>query len=199
MIQIAQHIGADIFVTVSSADKCDLMKECGIQEDHIFNSRDLSFTKGINRMTDGQGVDVIINTLTGEALRQTWSCISPFGRFVELGKQDVLANNGLEMKHFSANASFALVNVQVRSPECALYEVTNLCAGNLPYSSWQSCIPLEQGLQSLQLGCAEDRASCDRLRLLRHPDSFPHDAKRLSHGQDRIEGYRAISHTCFTP
>lgn len=120
MIQIAQHIGADIFVTVSSADKCDLMKECGIQEDHIFNSRDLSFTKGINRMTDGQGVDVIINTLTGEALRQTWSCISPFGRFIELGKQDVLANNGLEMKHFSANASFALVNVQVSSSKmCA--------------------------------------------------------------------------------
>ena len=116
MIQIAQHVGADIFVTVSSADKCDLMKECGVQEDHIFNSRDLSFTKGIKRMTDGQGVDVIVNTLTGEALRQTWSCIAPFGRFVELGQKDVLANNELEMKHFSANASFSLVNVQVRSP-----------------------------------------------------------------------------------
>lgn len=113
MIQIAQHVGAEIFVTVSSAEKCDLIKEYGIQEDHIFSSRDLSFTKGINRMTNGQGVDVIINTLTGEALRQTWACISPFGRFVELGKRDVRANNGLEMKHFSANASFSLVDVQV--------------------------------------------------------------------------------------
>ena len=117
MIQIAQHIGAEIFVTVSTTDKCDLMKEYGIEDDHIFNSRDLSFTKGINRMTNGRGVDVIINTLTGEALRQTWACISPFGRFVELGKKDVLANNRLEMKHFSANASFSLVNVQVLSSQ----------------------------------------------------------------------------------
>ena len=113
MIQIAQHVGAEIFVTVSTTDKCDLMKECGIKYDHIFNSRDFSFTKGINRMTNGQGVDVIINTLAGEALRQTWACISPFGRFIELGKKDVLANNRLEMKHFSANASFSLVNIQV--------------------------------------------------------------------------------------
>lgn len=113
MIQVAQYIGAEIFVTVSSLDKCDLLKGYGIKDDHIFNSHDLSFAKGIKRMTNGKGVDVILNTLTGEALRQTWACISPFGRFVELGKADVLANNGLEMKHFLANASFALVNVQV--------------------------------------------------------------------------------------
>ena len=117
MIQIAQHFGAEIFVTVSATDKSDLIKDYGVKDDHIFNSRDLSFTKGINRMTNGRGVDVIINTLTGEALRQTWACISPFGRFVELGKKDVLANNRLEMKHFSANASFSLVNVQVLSSQ----------------------------------------------------------------------------------
>ena len=117
MIQIAQHCGAEIFVTVSTKEKCDLVKECGIQDDHIFNSRDLSFAKGINRMTNGQGVDVIINTVTGEALRQAWACISPFGRFVELGKKNVLVNNELEMKHFSANVSFSLVNVQVLFPQ----------------------------------------------------------------------------------
>ena len=117
MIQIAQHVGAEIFVTVSTTDKYKLIKGYGIKDDHIFNSRDLSFTKGINRITNGQGVDVIINTLTGEALRQTWACVSPFGRFIELGKRDVLANNGLEMKHFSANVSFSLVNVQVLFPK----------------------------------------------------------------------------------
>ncbi|KAL9103462.1 MAG: hypothetical protein Q9163_001490 [Psora crenata] len=112
MIQIAQHVRAEIFVTVSTTDKCDLMKGYGIKADHIFNSHDLSFTKGINRMTNGKGADVIINTLTGEALRQTWACISPFGRFVQLGKKDVLANSGLDMKFFSANVSFSMVNMQ---------------------------------------------------------------------------------------
>ena len=113
MIQIAQHVGAEIFVTVSTASKHDLMKELGIQEDHILDSRDLTFAMGINLMTNDYGLDVIINTLTDEALRQTWACIAPFGRFVQLGKRDVLTNNTLEMKHFLANVSFSSVNVQV--------------------------------------------------------------------------------------
>ena len=113
MIQIAQNIGAEVFVTVSSTEKRDLMKAYSIGDDHILNSRDLNFSKGVKRLTDNQGVDVIINTLAGEALRQTWACILPFGRFIELGKKDVLANNDLEMKHFIANTSFAMVNIQV--------------------------------------------------------------------------------------
>lgn len=115
MIQVAQYLGVEIFVTVSSGDKCDLMKKLGIEDDHILNSRDLSFARGIKRMTSGQGVDVIINNLTGEAQRQTWACISQSGRFMQLGKQDALANTGLEMRHFLANASFSSVNVKVLS------------------------------------------------------------------------------------
>ena len=164
MVQVAQHVGAEIFVTVSTTEKRDVMKECGIQDDHIFNSRDLSFTKGINRMTNGQGVDIIINTLSGEALRETWACISPFGRFVELGKKDVLANNGLEMKHFSANASFSLVNVQVMSPPNP-HSLTRakFFSGNLPHCTCQSCSIVDQGLQSLPLGCAQGSTPRDRL------------------------------------
>lgn len=113
MIQIAKHLGAEIFVTVSSPEKRNLMMDCGVPEDHIFNSRNLSFAKAIKRMTVGKGVDVVINTLAGEAMRETWHCISPFGRFVELGKRDILANNSLDMKHFLPNVSFASVNIQV--------------------------------------------------------------------------------------
>ena len=177
MIQIAQHVGAEIFVTVSSTEKRDLMKACGIKEDQIFNSRDLSFTKGISRMTNGQGVDVIINTLTGEALRQTWACISPFGRFVELGKKDVLANNKLEMKHFSANASFSLVNIKVNSLRIDLLDEAKVSIGPLPHSPCQSCQIIEQGLQSFPLRSAQSRTSCDRLRLFRRPDCFPNHAE----------------------
>ncbi|KAL8653433.1 MAG: hypothetical protein Q9226_003851 [Calogaya cf. arnoldii] len=113
VIQIAQHVGTEIFITVSTVEKRDLLKkQYGIKDDHIFPSRDFQFTKAISRMTAGEGVDVIINTLSGEALRQTWACIAPFGRFVQLGKRDGLGNNGLEMKHFAANVSFSVVNMQ---------------------------------------------------------------------------------------
>jgi NADPH:quinone reductase-like Zn-dependent oxidoreductase len=36
-------------------------------------------------MTGGKGVDVVVNSLAGEALRKTWECIAEFGRFVEVG------------------------------------------------------------------------------------------------------------------
>lgn len=141
MIQIAQHVGAEIFVTVSTAEKSQLMQDCGVQKDHILDSRDGSFAKAINRMTDGQGVDVIVNTLSGEALRQSWACISPFGRFVELGKRDVLANSSLEMKHFSANVTFSSVNVQVSLPKYFLEfnGGAKTIAGNMSYCTQESC------------------------------------------------------------
>lgn len=96
-IILSQHIGAKIFVTVSSeAKKQFLIDTYGISKDHIFNSRDHSFATGVKRMTGGRGVDVVLNSLAGEALRQTWLCVAPFGRFIELGKKDI----GKYMKEF---------------------------------------------------------------------------------------------------
>ena len=113
-IQLARHIGAEIYVTAGSQAKRDLLiQEYGIPADHVFNSRDLSFAKGIMRMTKGKGVDVVLNSLSGEALRRTWECISMFGRFIEVGKRDILGNTGLEMSPFLRNVTFAGVNLEV--------------------------------------------------------------------------------------
>ncbi|CAG8327922.1 unnamed protein product [Penicillium salamii] len=132
-IILAQHIGAEIFVTVSSDPKKQfLMETYGIAEDHIFNSRDYSFAAGIKRMTKQKGVDVVLNSLAGEALRQTWLCVAPFGRFIELGKRDIgknrdfnffgpieltwltsfiVGNTGIDMSQFMHNITFAGVNM----------------------------------------------------------------------------------------
>ena len=111
-IVLAQHLHAEIFVTVGSEEKKSLvMEKYGIREDHIFNSRNLDFAKGIMRMTDGKGVDVVLNSLAGEALRQTWNCIAMFGRFIEIGKKDIVGNTGLDMAPFMRNVSFISVNL----------------------------------------------------------------------------------------
>lgn len=128
-IQLCKMIGADIFVTCGSlAKKQLLMEKYGIAEDHIFNSRDLSFAKGmtsrtqlqldpkltsigIMRQTEGRGVDVILNSTSGEALRQTWHCIAQFGRFLEVGKRDIMTNTGLDMQPFIKNASYSGVHI----------------------------------------------------------------------------------------
>ena len=89
------------------------MDQYGIPADHVFNSRDLAFAKGIMRMTNGKGVDMILNSLAGDALRKTWECIAQFGRFIEVGKKDILCNSGLEMNPFLRNVTFAGVNIEV--------------------------------------------------------------------------------------
>lgn len=98
-ITIAKQIGAEIFATVGSEEKRKLLvNEYNISEDHIFSSRDTSFAKGIIRMTKGRGVDVVLNSLAGEALRMSWHCLADWGRFLEIGNTDILANTGLDMK-----------------------------------------------------------------------------------------------------
>lgn len=121
-IQLAKHRGAEIFVTAGSKVKRELLRdEYQIPADHIFNSRNLDFTKGIMRMTNGKGVDVVLNSLSGEALRKTWECISMFGRFLEVGKRDILGNTGLEISPFLRNVTFAGVNLEVSHSRIILH------------------------------------------------------------------------------
>jgi NADPH:quinone reductase-like Zn-dependent oxidoreductase/acyl carrier protein len=112
-IQLAKHYDAEIFATVGSAEKKSLIRgSYGIREDHIFNSRDLSFSKGVMRMTKGKGVDIVLNSLSGEALRESWHCLAPFGTFVEIGIKDILGNVGLDMLPFLRDTTFASVNLE---------------------------------------------------------------------------------------
>lgn len=111
-IMLAQMIGAEIFVTVGSLEKKQfLMIQYGIPEDHILYSRDTSFSRGIRRVTNNQGVDVVVNSLAGDLLRETWECLAPFGRFVEIGKADITKNTRLDMLPFEYNVSFASVDL----------------------------------------------------------------------------------------
>jgi acyl transferase domain-containing protein/NADPH:quinone reductase-like Zn-dependent oxidoreductase/NADP-dependent 3-hydroxy acid dehydrogenase YdfG len=112
LVQLAQHVGATVYATVGTLAKKQLLVSLGVDEDHIFSSRDLSFAQGIMRVTEGRGVDVVVNSLTGEALRKTWECVAEFGRFIEVGKVDIYGNTGLEMKPFLQNRMFVGVNLE---------------------------------------------------------------------------------------
>ncbi|KAL1603469.1 putative PKS/NRPS-like protein biosynthetic cluster [Paraconiothyrium brasiliense] len=111
-LQIAQSIGAEVFATVGYDFKKQLlMDEYGIPADHIFYSRDTSFAQGIMRVTNGYGVDVVLNSIAGESLRASWECIAPYGRMIEIGKADINANTSLPMAFFAKNAMFAGVDL----------------------------------------------------------------------------------------
>ncbi|KAL4810922.1 hypothetical protein BDV18DRAFT_165373 [Aspergillus unguis] len=111
-IQIAKLYGAIIFGTVGSEDKKELLMDLySIPAENILDSRNSSFASGIHRITNGKGVDVVLNSLSDSLLVSSWECIAPFGRFLELGKKDILSNGDLPMRMFERNASFHAIDL----------------------------------------------------------------------------------------
>ncbi|KAI9668413.1 MAG: Type I Iterative PKS [Alyxoria varia] len=111
-ISLAQMVGANIYATVSTPEKRNhLVKEYGIPTNRIFYSRSTSFSSKVMEATGSRGVDVCLNSLAGEQLRKSWQCMAPFGRFVEVGKRDIVANSRLEMGGFERNVTFTGVDL----------------------------------------------------------------------------------------
>jgi NADPH:quinone reductase-like Zn-dependent oxidoreductase len=111
-------IGAEVYATVGSVDKKQLLIETyGIPENRIFYSRDTSFGPAVREATGGKGVDVVINSLAGDLLRETWDCLAPFGRFIEIGKRDITSNTRLEMAKFEYNCTFSSVDLTLVAAE----------------------------------------------------------------------------------
>ena len=108
-IQVAQWIGAEIFATAGNQEKRDYLNSLGIK--HIMDSRTVDFADYIMTVTKGQGVDVVLNSIAGEAAIKSFSILAPFGRFIEIGKRDIVENNRLAMLPFNRNLTFAAIDL----------------------------------------------------------------------------------------
>ncbi|OJJ97005.1 hypothetical protein ASPACDRAFT_63311 [Aspergillus aculeatus ATCC 16872] len=163
-IQVAMYCGAKIFTTVSTEEKKQfLMERYNIPGNHIFSSRNTLFAKGIKRLTGDRGVDVVLNSLAGEMLIASWECIGPFGRFIEIGKNDILTNTKLPMLHFEKNVTFTAVDLAEMAfdrPQLIQQALTDnvfklIEAGNLKIPQPLQAFgvgDLEQALRHLQSG-----------------------------------------------
>ncbi|KAL4863599.1 hypothetical protein BDV12DRAFT_206352 [Aspergillus spectabilis] len=106
-IRVCEYVGATIYATVGSEEKVQyLMDRFGIPRHRIFNSRSADFLPEVKRETNGRGVDVVLNSLTGPLLHASWDCLASFGRMIELGKRDFLSNGQLSMGPFIKNRSY---------------------------------------------------------------------------------------------
>ncbi|KAJ5762185.1 uncharacterized protein N7511_005567 [Penicillium nucicola] len=118
-IMMAQSIGAEIFVTVGSTEKRKFIRDTyGIPLDRIFSSHDASFVDDILTYTAGRGVDVILNSLAGALLRASLSCIAPFGRFIEIGTQNIEEDNNISLAPFGRCISFFSVDLWAKYDHC---------------------------------------------------------------------------------
>jgi polyketide synthase 5 len=112
-LAIARAAGAEIFATAGSPQRRELLHRMGIE--HVYDSRSTDFADLIRRDTDGYGVDIVLNSLTGAAQRAGFELLADGGRFVEIGKRDVYANARLGLFPFHRNLTFHYVDLALMS------------------------------------------------------------------------------------
>jgi myxalamid-type polyketide synthase MxaB len=132
-IQIAQQAGAAIFATASPS-KWDFLKSWGVQR--IMNSRTLDFADEVMSATQGEGVDIVLNSLSGEFIPKSLSVLSSKGRFIEIGKNGAWEPE--RVAQFAPNLSYFLIDlVEVTQQQPDLinsmlcHVMQQLAAGNL--------------------------------------------------------------------
>src|SRR5207248_7753193 len=86
-VQVARLTGAEIFATAGSEEKRAFLRSLGLR--HVFDSRSHGFAEQIMQRTRGAGVNVVLNSLTGEFISRGLSVLAAGGRFLELGKREI--------------------------------------------------------------------------------------------------------------
>ena len=122
-IQHAKAVGATIIATAGTEEKRDYLRLLGA--DHVLDSHSLVFSETVMEITGGRGVDVILNSLAGEAILRNLDVMRRFGRYIELGKRDIYANNRIGLRPFRNNISYFGVDIDqmiIREPEMARAE-----------------------------------------------------------------------------
>src|SRR5690606_38382168 len=92
------------YATAGSEDKREFLRLLGVK--HIYDSRSLAYADEILADTGGRGVDVVLNSLAGEAINRNLRVLKPFGRFLELGKRDFYENTRIGLRPFRNNISY---------------------------------------------------------------------------------------------
>ena len=107
-ISVCLSMGCNVFTTVGSAAKREFLKKefPQLEDSHIGNSRDCSFEDMVMFQTNGRGVDIVLNSLADEKFKASVRCLADFGRFVEIGKYDIVQNNPISKFTLTFDTNF---------------------------------------------------------------------------------------------
>ncbi|MEM1305390.1 MAG: zinc-binding dehydrogenase, partial [Planctomycetota bacterium] len=108
-IQIAQHAGAEVIATAGSDEKRDYLRSLGVE--HVFSSRSVDFADEVLAVTDREGVDVVLNSLPGEAITKSFAVLRAYGRFLEIGKTDIYQDRKIGLLPFQDNLSYHAIDL----------------------------------------------------------------------------------------
>jgi NADPH:quinone reductase-like Zn-dependent oxidoreductase len=114
-IQIAQWLGAEIFATAGTPEKRAFVHALGIE--HVMDSRSLAFVGQIRELTANQGVDIILNSLGGEAINRGMEILRPLGRFGEIGKRDIMEDRQVGLRAFVRGLMLVSIDLGFMAPD----------------------------------------------------------------------------------
>jgi acyl transferase domain-containing protein/ubiquinone/menaquinone biosynthesis C-methylase UbiE len=114
-IQLARRAGAEVYATAGSPEKRDFLRSLGVE--HVWDSRSLDFADGVLEATGGRGVDIVLNSLAGEAIRRGLAVLGDWGRFLEIGKRDIYADSRVGLRPFKRNLSFMAIDLDLAMRE----------------------------------------------------------------------------------
>ncbi len=109
-VQLAKYYGATIFATAGSKHKLEFLKSLGVS--YCINYIKDDFEAEIHRLTKGKGVDVVINTLSGDAIQKGMNCLAPGGRYIEIAMTALKSAKSIDLSTLSNNQSFFSIDMR---------------------------------------------------------------------------------------
>ncbi len=108
-IQYALHRGAVVYATAGSEIRRQMLRMMGVAA--AYDSRSTGFVDEILSATNGRGVDVVLNSLSHEMMKQSLRLLRPFGRFLEIGKRDLYEDTAVGLRPLRHNVSYHAIDV----------------------------------------------------------------------------------------
>ncbi|WP_189959863.1 type I polyketide synthase, partial [Streptomyces alanosinicus] len=139
-VQLARHLGAEVFATAAPA-KWDTLRAMGLDDDHIASSRDAAFEEKFLRVTQGRGMDVVLNSLARELIDASFRLLPRGGRFIEMGKTDLRDAQTVAAQH--PGVGYRAFDLRDVDPDHTAEMLTNVLAlfeqralRPLPVTTW---------------------------------------------------------------
>ncbi len=108
-VQVARMLGAEVLATAGSPERREYLSSIGVK--HVMDSHSLAFADEVLELTGGTGVDVVLNSLSGEAISRNLAVLADYGRYLEIGKTDIYQNSQLDLFPFRKNLSFFAIDI----------------------------------------------------------------------------------------
>lgn len=109
-VQMAKELGAEIFATCGSQEKLDYLRGVGVE--HLINYREEDFAEKILSLTGGYGVDVVINTLSGDAIQKGLDILAPNGRYMEIAMTGLKSATRMNLSNLVDNQIFYSIDLR---------------------------------------------------------------------------------------